>query len=238
MKWLCIFTVALVLLAYFTAKADVPVFGNNPLGPPAPGDSGLNVGYFNYDVLQQIAVFFTPTENLQVGSVTLWVTGYSGSVAQNLNLNVGICNTEVLGDTLTNVGTSIAQLTTPAPNDGSSASFTFADSAGSVTLQENEEYCFLVAGDPVVPHGVSSAMVTLEEGDTPTGDAVYDGAVYIQSQSSFPDGDTPAFTINTVPEPSEYVLIGLGAIVFGFCYRHRQLRNYLKSSRPAGIGER
>lgn len=217
---------ALFFIACLSAKADVPIFGNNVLGPPPGGNQLLNVGYFNGDVVQFVVVDFTPTENLNVSSITLWVTGYSTAIEPDLNLNVGIYNTSVMG-TLTTPGTEIAALTGPAPNNGSSAPFTFSDSGSPITLQANQEYCFEVSGSypgsPPLPTG--NETVTLEEGDSPTGEAAYDGTEYWQGTGPNADADTPAFTINTVPEPSVSALAFLSVLLWGgyalWTRRHR-----------------
>ncbi len=196
------------------AKADVPVFGNMP-----DGVDTFSVGYSG-DNMVSGAFGFTPQDNLDVNSVTLWLSGYSASTLQYMVPSVGIYSNQFVlagpGMNEPNVNAQLASLNGPAPNDGSSAAFTFSAASGPIQLEANEEYWIWIRPEILGPFPTNGgANVLLESGGPPTGDATYNefemGEFGISS-----DAFTPAFTINVIPEPSEYALIGTGAVLVGF----------------------
>ncbi len=189
------------------AKADVPVFGTTTNGDEyafqlgEPGGGSALGG----------AVEFTPAENLDVSSVTLWLTGYN---AQNYSfIWADLCATSPIAG-INQPGATLAFSINPEPNDGSIGAFTFNLSSGPITLDAGQEYWLLAAGYYQNPQ--AGGMPLWVNGEDPTGDANYDGADFYTSGLFGTGAPMPAFTINVVPEPSEYALGGLGAVLLGF----------------------
>ena len=213
MKKLYPFILSLSLVAGFVTRADVPVFGNttNGVGSFAVGDLGNQL-------IQSGTFGFMPQENLAVSSVTLWLTGYTPSTEQYFdNLSVGIYgNMSGLEEGIANepdVSMQLGSLDSPGPNDGSTAAFTFTDASGPIQLEAGQEYWIWLNFD-FVSFSSGTTAVQWDGGGTPEGDAAYDGFEQVFFGLSPDDTFTPAFAINTVPEPSVMAFMGL-TLLFG-----------------------
>jgi hypothetical protein len=216
---------ALFFIMSLTAKADVPIFGNSP------GDgTGFDVVVYNQLSLSGGAVEFTPRQNINLSSVTLWLSDYTGQYNQTINAGIYYNN---CGNSFNNQGTAtyfpgalVLGLSSPAPNDGSLAPFTFSDPSGSTVLSANTGYWLVVtaSGQPG-DYLYDSNWVA---GETPTGDAVYDRSDnYNVNNGTFDSSSVlPAFTLNAVPEPGSAALMGLSFLLLGGCalYKRRILR--------------
>ena len=217
MKKLYSFILTGLLTAGFAAKADVQVFGNT-----TNGVGSFSIGVVNNDLFSG-AFGFIPQENVGVSSVTLWLTGYTLSTEQYFdNLYIGIYgNTTRSGINVPNVSVQLGTLTGPGPNDGSTAAFTFTDASGPIQLEAGQEYWISLDFDYVMSVNGES-VVEWDGGGTPSGDGTYDEFEEVHL-GVFPDDTfTPAFTINTVPEPGPTAFMSL-AMLFGigrrFCRR-------------------
>lgn len=191
----------LLSLACLAAKADVPVFGNNPV------DSGTALGITVYNGLSLTdgTIEFTPSANIALSSVSLWLSGYTGDYGQSINAS--IWSSSPCGNL---PWTPIANLSTPSANNGSLSEFTFS-TASSLTLSAGTSYWLMVtaSGEP----GDYIEGASWVDGTTPTGAATFNGADnYSFNRGSFnPTSVLPAFDLNTdspiptninpVPEP-------------------------------------
>ncbi len=202
----------------FTAKADVPVIAST-----TNGISGFALG--TYDTIPVgWAVGFTPTENIDVSSVTLWLSGYDAQFvnqkpSQPSDITFGLYENGNL-DGFSQPVLALSPQFVPSPNDGSAAPFTFTLSPDeSITLDAGQEYWILAYGFVWPASGYPVPLPEWISGGELTG-ADYDGLDFFYNAGFSPvsnDGtDIPAFTINTVPEPSEYALMGAGMVLFGF----------------------
>jgi hypothetical protein len=188
---------ALVWFAFcVSAKADRPVFGNHPNG----GGPAYNLAWYDY-MSSGGEVGFTPYADMTISSVTVWLTGYDG--ADGLTFDAAIYN-NFYGQP----DFEIANLITPAPNDGSDAAFTFADSSGSTMLDADQEYWLLIYASGTNPSEPVGA--TWDTGGTPCGNAFYDGSQGFNESYS----GTPAFSLNTVPEPGSTCLMGIPLLIW------------------------
>jgi hypothetical protein len=186
-------------------KADVPVFGNT-----TNGGSGFALALQDDNILSGGAVEFTPSENIDVSSVSLWLQGFNGQY--NFGVSASICGNGPNYDPFSPV---IVTFDSPLPNDGSLAPFIFSNPSGSTLLLANTPYWLVVTPyDDEINSAIFGAV--WQGGGSPTGDAAYDGSEFLNYY-----GDTytsssvvPAFTINTVPEPGEFVLVALSVVVF------------------------
>lgn len=223
--------IPLLLFLSSSAKADVPVFGNSPDGGPG----------FSISTLGQLsssggAVEFTPSEDIYVDSVTLWLSDYTGQ--HNQTIFAGIYNNN--DNPVFNLGTAndypwqqILSFSPAAPNDGSLASFNFSNPTGtpiynptgSTLLSANTPYWLVVTAEgqpgnnmPVVANWVG--------GGTPTGEASYDGSDYYNVYGGSYDSSSalPAFTIDIVPEPDFTALMGIPLLI-GIAWRFYRNRN-------------
>jgi hypothetical protein len=203
-------TIALSLTTYLSAKADQPVFGNAPDG----GGTAYYASWYEY-TSSGGAVAFTPTTNITVSSVTLWLTDYNGQ--NGMSLDAAICNNFEGGP-----GQAVENFSAPTPNNGSTSAFTFDSSSGPTTLDAGQEYWLLVYGMGTNPSMPVGAM--WDEGQTPGGAAAYDGTQGFNEPSS----ETPAFTVNEVPEPSVDKLICIPLLfVFGRMLHARWKSNFV-----------
>lgn len=205
MKAIVLLSVALFLISGLQAKSDVPVFGNchdddtSAFGIAASSSGQASGG----------AVGFTPTEDLSVSSVTLWLNGYTGQNDQSYYAE--ICENYAYSGGNEPSGIVIANFACPTPNNGSTKAFTFTDPTGPVTLDNGQEYWLLIYGVvPSQPGFVSSQWI---EGGSPLGNAVYDGAESFAGYSFYNSSATPAFTVNAVPEPGSMTLMIVPAIL-------------------------
>lgn len=217
----------ILLAACLMTKADVPVFGNS-----TNGTSGINIIVRAGSSIQEAAIEFTPLENIDLSSVTVWLSGYNGMYGQTVF--AGIYNNSS-GNTFGNApnipGNQLLGFTSPAANDGSLASFTFSNPTGtpynptdSTILSANTPYWLLI-GATGEPGSYEDDNQLWTIGGTPTGSAVYDGTVIYSVPG--PNYNTssiiPAFTINAVPEPGVAALLSI-PVVFGLgriLYRRR-----------------
>lgn len=168
---------------------------------------------YPYPYITGAAVSFTPTMNFSISSVTLSLADYT----QPFGL-------ELLEGTDPNNALVVGNFSNPSPNDGSPADFTFDtvyDWAGGwspcpVNLCAGETYWLFAYGNVT-----SSGTIEWMGGTTPEGEANYNGtAIY----SGDPEGgflvglyqNSPAFTVNSVPEPSFTAVIMLGAMLLLF----------------------
>jgi hypothetical protein len=211
------------------AQADVPVFGNTTNNVSTPPFFIAAPGHIN-----GWAVGFTPSEDIELSSVTLWLSGYDAAFINQKSgpneISVQLWQTNDTG--LNQPGFSLASFTTPGTNDGSAAPFTFALSSSPITLEAGQEY-WIMADGFTDSDGVFLPL--WDHGGELTG-GVFDGLDLFSGigfTSFSNDGtDIPDFTINTVPEPSEYALMSLGAILLGFWYCRKSLS---KRHRPSVI---
>lgn len=196
----------------FIAKADMSLFGNS-----LSGSDGFNISAYNGQSLSGGAIEFTPLQNMNLSSVTLWLSGYTGVYGQSIYANIWLSS-----------GANVPYapyigLGTTAHNDGSLAAFTFSslsanpyyDPSGSMVLSANTSYWLVVTAQGRSGNYISGANWV--GGTTPTGVAVLNGAdSYNVSGSSYTASATlPAFSINgpsslfiqEVPEPSTVALM-------------------------------
>ncbi len=173
------------------------------------------------------AVSFTPLQNINVSSVTLWLTGFSG--ANGIQVNAGIYLNQNDASGIFNHGTATSfpssqflSFSTPAHNDGSLSAFTYSNPtgnpfnnpSGSTILQANMTYWLLVLpSGPMGPYANGGNWVG---GGALSGDATYNGSVSVDQFNGRYDASSvmPAFSINTtslqvspVPEPSSVALL-------------------------------
>ena len=226
------FLVLLFLIAIcISANADAPVFGNSP-----GNGTGFNISVYNQLSLYGGAVEFTPQENINLSSVTLWLSGYNGQYGQTIN--VGIYGNS--DNSFYNPGTArnfpwtqILGFSSPAPNDGSLAAFTFSNPYwspaynpnGSTFLSANTPYWLVVTsgGRP----GNYTCAANWTEGGALTGNAMYNGSDNYNVYGGAFDSSSvmPAFTINTIPEPGFASLMSI-PLLFGIVWalkRNRKL---------------
>jgi hypothetical protein len=210
---------ALFLATGVAAKADVSVFGNSP-----NGGNGFGIAVYNQLSLSGGAVEFTPSQNIDLSSVTLWLSGYTGQYGQSIYANIW------QNSSANAPYTPYLSLGSSSHNDGSLAAFTFSsllanpytDPTGSTVLSANSSYWLVVtaSGQP----GNYMAGADWVGGNAPTGPATYDGAdnynVYGGSFSS--SSSLPAFSLNSessptflqeVPEPGTTALMSIPAIM-------------------------
>lgn len=207
-------------------------FGNGPVG----GD-GFHWSVYNGSTISGGAVSFTPTQDINVSSVTLWLTGFSGAYGTKVNAGIYLNQNDPAGflnggSARSYPGAAYLTFTTPEHNDGSLAAFTylnpvanpFNNPSGSMVLSANITYWLLVT-----PSGPMAGQPYFFGGDwvgggTPAGDAVYNGAVSADWYNGKYDSSTvmPAFAINSVfspntqispvPEPKTVALLGMFAV--------------------------
>ncbi len=207
----------LLLLSGLSTKADGSAFGNSPNN----GD-GFSLVAYNGLSMSGGAVEFTPTQNIDLSSVTVWLSGYTGLYGQSIYASIW-----------DNGGSTpyapIMSFSSPTHNDGSLAAFTFSnpainlynDPSHSTILSANTEYWLIVTAGG--QNGTISGASWVS-GGTPSGDAIFDAAdTYNVYSGSFAASSTvPAFYINNpnssfinpVPEPSSFALFSI-PLLFG-----------------------
>jgi hypothetical protein len=207
-----------VLLLCLSARADNPVFGNSP------GNGNIFSLAFAAGNTFGGAVLFTPTQNISLSSVTLWLNSYTGQ--NGIIPSVSIYSSRQQESGNYQLAYLIATLNTPAPNDGSTAPFTFTDGPAQTILQANTPYWLFAYGMWDGTTNYAGAYCYWEMGSSPSGGAAFDQADYyanggISGQSGFP----PAFEINVVPEPGTGTLLGISSL-FGIArgFYHRRKR--------------
>lgn len=218
MKRLALLAVTTAAIAtVLTARADSPVFGNSP-----DGDNGFALSVYNGMSLSGGAVEFTPTADISLSSVTLWLSGYTGQYGQSIYANIWSSSSAQ------QPYAPYLSLGTTAHNNGSLAAFTFSslsanpynDPSGTTVLDANTAYWLVVtAGGSAGDYMAGANWVG---GNTPGGSAIFNGAdSYNVYGASFSPGATlPAFTLNDssfvfqeVPEPGSFSLIAIPALL-------------------------
>ncbi|HTR42251.1 MAG TPA: choice-of-anchor R domain-containing protein [Pseudomonadales bacterium] len=196
-----------VLLLCLTARADRPVFGNSP-----GFGNAFSLAFAAGNTFGG-AVLFTPSQDICLSSVTLWLNSYTGQ--NGVIPSVSIYTSQQMGPGNYQLAALIATLGTPAPNDGSTAPFIFTDASAQTILEANTPYWLFAYGQWDGTSNYGSAACYWETGNSPAGGAAYNQANYyvnggFSGQSAVP----PAFEINAVPEPGTLTLLGF-SLVFG-----------------------
>jgi hypothetical protein len=196
----------------FVSNAQSVEFGNCPTGGGV-FDFIANGGYSS-----GAAVAFTPVQNITFGGVTIWLTGYTGKDNygnSNQSFYAGIYNSYPNSPgNPSQPFQEIASLCAPAPNDGSLAAFTFANLSPTTTLQANTQYWLFVYEDTSGSYNYNDYPQWVA-GDSPMGNALYDGSETFSSFSFSPSSDTPAFAVNAVPEPGTTSMMALSLLGAG-----------------------
>jgi hypothetical protein len=211
------FVLAALLCACLTARSDVSVFGNSP----ADG-SEFSLAFASGNSFGG-AVGFTPAQDINVTSVTLWLSVYTGQ--NGVVPTASLCENDPFTD---QPGEQIASLTAPAPNDGTLAPFTFLVASGQPVLQANQEYWIFVYGswNGQTNFGGENPDPSWAAGGTPTGAASFDGSefFYDGNFSSYPG--QAAFTVNAAPEPrcAQFLIVAFLLGVLGTSRRFSKPR--------------
>ncbi len=221
MKITASFVTGLILISCLVAKADSSVFGNSPNG---------NGTAFSLDTYGQLslsggAVEFTPDANIELSSVSLWLTGYTGQSGQTIDVSIWDNSSGTSGS---HPWAPVISLSSASPNNGSLAEFNFSspsanpynDPSGSTVLSANTEYWLVVTAGAQASSCMTDASWV--NGLTPTGNAIFDASeTYNVNGSSFdPSTAMPAFSINSdspsidpVPEPGSTSIMSLGMLL-------------------------
>lgn len=190
------------------------IFGNSPMEGTAfsfvSGGGGVAGGG---------AVAFTPMRDFSFSSITLWLTGYTGldmygNMTQSFYAFITDDYARQTGDNTYQHqpgSETVASLSVPAPNDGATAAFTFANLSPTAVLHADTTYwLFIYESTGGVPNwGHVPEWVS---GDAPAGDAVYNGASSFYAGMFASSYATPAFTITAVPEPGVTTILVLGLL--------------------------
>jgi hypothetical protein len=206
------------------AKADV-VFGNSLTGEAAfqfAADGGIAGGG---------AVEFTPLEDVTFGSITVWLSGYTGLDMygrKNQSFYAGVwIDGHYPGSGNSQPVQQIASLQAPSPNDGTAAAFTFINSSGSTVLSANTSYWLFIYESTSGSFNAGSVPQWLTGGPV-SGKAVCNGSASFWNHSFTPSSTIPAFAFNSVPEPGPCALLAL-SLLLGWasttCQRGRGCRN-------------
>jgi hypothetical protein len=174
-------------------------------------DDGFAIGATTSHAIEWGAVGFTPDQDLTLTSVTLWLTGYTGVDDQRPEVSIWSDTTASAPNLPHAPATSLTAMSygysdgmafnTPAPNDGSSASFEF-DYPGELTLQGGTIYWLVV--DEVTPpdnDGLNVLSFFWNGGGSVTGEAAYVGSEQLIIAGLLPSSTTPAFSIDAIPVP-------------------------------------
>ncbi len=168
------------------------------------------------------AVEFTTAVNINLSSVTLWLSGYTGQYGQSIYASIW-------DNSGSSPYESLMSFNSPSHNDGSLSAFTFFnpsvnpynDPSLSTILSANTTYWLVVtAGGQFGTYSGANWV----GGGTPTGSALFDvTASYNVFGGSF-DASTalPAFSLNDsapisitpAPEPSTFALLSI-PLLFG-----------------------
>src|ERR1700722_6524022 len=200
------------------ARADTSVYGNLP-----NNGSGFSLVAYNGLSMSGGAVEFTPTENIDLSSVTLWLSGYTGQYGQSIYANIWESYNN-------NPYTPYINLASASPNSGSVAAFTFGspsvnpytDPSGSTVLAANTSYWLVVtAGEHTGSYTTAASWVG---GGVLGGPALFNASdSYNVNGASFsPSSDLPAFSLNDanaqvtiqeVPEPGSMAMLSVASLL-------------------------
>lgn len=211
---------ALSLALLMGARAQ-GVFGNAPVGGVA-FDFIANGGFAGGG-----AVAFTPLHDFSVSSVKIWLTGYTGlDMYGNTNQSfyAGIYTDQPAVDPGYDddqPGLLLASLNVPPPNDGSLAPFDFLNPSSATVLQANTKYWIFIYESTSGSFNYDSYPQWVA-GDTPVGDAIYNGSQSFWAFDFSPSSATPAFAINAVPEPGPLWILSGGLLIWGVWQHHRK----------------
>jgi hypothetical protein len=215
-----LFIAGLLFVTALTLKADSPVFGNSPGGAGAFSLSFANGNTWGG------AVLFTPTADISLSSVTLWLSGYNGR--NGITPSVGIYDGLQLPNSMFMMGSEVVSLSTPTANNGVTGAFTFSDSSPTVLRAHQDYWLFAYGLWEGSGANYGGAANYWEAGGSPAGNAIFDQADYFNNGGLSQTALMPAFTINSnspctvnpVPEPGTLALLtipllfGIGRIVY------------------------
>jgi hypothetical protein len=210
-----------------STRADAPVFGNAP-----NGQDGFGIVLYNQQCLSAGAVEFTPEENIDLSSITLWLSDYTGQNGQTINVGIYANDDDPHnnpGNALNFPDAPYLYFSTPAPNDGSLAAFNFCHPTGS-PINNPSDSTVLLANTPywlLVTAGGQPGDYLCTSGWT-GGGALMGDATYNQSDDynngGYDDSTLmPAFTLNAVPEPGFATLMTI-PLMFGMARGFYQRR--------------
>jgi hypothetical protein len=171
---------------------------------------------------------FTPQENMTFDSVSLWLANYTvNEFYGDLKMNVHV---SLYGPGVSEHYTSLV-LNNPFSG---TTQFDFANPTGPAALQANQEYYLeLSVGATGSADAMAQANVTWVPGGSLGGNVTYDGLyTYLPTPGfSVPEnaryfeavGSPNAFSVNPVPEPSTFGLMGIaGAVLVAARLRRKQ----------------
>ena len=208
-----LFWLAALLAGLLGFAAKLPAQGEFGNAPQVTVGSGFEFISDGGGIVSGGAVAFTPTSNLTIGSVTVWLAGYTSSQLPQ-GLAGGIYANSTNSSQSDQPGTLLIDLNAPKPNDGSLATFTFVNPSPATALLANAKYWLFIYAlsgpgfnQPPYPQWVP--------GTTPVGKAVYKGASSFGAHVFSSSPVTPAFTLNPVPEPGLASVVFLGLSLWG-----------------------
>jgi hypothetical protein len=215
------FVAGFLLTAAVSVQADSPVFGNSP-----GNGTAFSLAFASGNTWGG-AVLFTPSQNIELSSVTMWLSGYTAQCG--VTPSVSIYDSYQFPNHVYGLASEIVSLNTPAANDGSSAAFTFTDSSGT-TLDAGQDYWLFAYGSWNGNGNFGGASSYWDAGTTPIGAAVLDQSDFFNNGGLMESGLTPAFSINSdsptvgvVPEPNTLTLLAIPALLgIGRLFYNRQ----------------
>lgn len=219
--------VLLLLAAPLAVVAQTSYFGNPPDGSSFPlsrnADVGIQPDPLNSSLSDPYGALmaFTPLQTFTLTNVSLWLSGYTGANGMSIQLDIIADENDgpyyptgagATSPVTPNVPLYVqAPFTSPAPNSGGLAEFTFT---GDTTLAANLVYYIYLIGNDA---GGATFNVNLAASPVPSSSEVlYDGTEnygYFNGNLSYQGLDTSysaAFELNAVPEPGTTALMLLG----------------------------
>ncbi len=214
-----LFSILMGFVLNTVSEAQPVLFGNSP-----NDETGFTMYAQSAANGSGGAVAFTPLQDLTFGSITVWLTGYTGldlygQMNQSFYAGIYTDNSEYLGSP--GFGTAenqpfqqILSLNVPSPNDGSLAGFNFSNPFPEITLHADTTYWLFIYENTGGSLNINNPPHWVGGGDF-AGNAVYNGS----DSFAFPVGFTPssvipAFAINPVPEPGVTALIAVSFLCF------------------------